>query len=59
MVVPNARLGLQMGDKGTAQPGAPAILGDIKDGEEQRWRLEEGKRWRALAGRSELNHDTR
>ncbi|KAM5531423.1 hypothetical protein V8D89_000911 [Ganoderma adspersum] len=38
IVVPNARLGLQLG--GLPQPGEPAMIWEVRDGEEQRWRLE-------------------
>lgn len=44
VVVPNARLGLQLGDKGVPQPGAPAMLWEAREAEEQRWRLEQGQR---------------
>ena len=44
VMVPNARLGLQLGDKGVPQPGAPAMLWEAREAEEQRWRLEQGQR---------------
>ncbi|TBU27429.1 hypothetical protein BD309DRAFT_954872 [Dichomitus squalens] len=44
VVVPTARLALQLGDKGIPQQGAPAMLWENRDGEDQRWQLEEDKR---------------